>query len=148
MPTSQPLKLWIPLDGGHVSDRAIQAACTLFARDGRFPPLTEIRLVRIVHPHEANEEAREEHAGEDAPLQVRAASAQHHLDRLSEGLEKRGAVVDTRVRMSEDPPAGLVEDMLETDPTLILMTSHARDGFSRWTHGASPRPCCARRWPR
>jgi len=61
--------------------------------------------------------------------------AERYLNRIAKRLGKKGIKVRTEVRLGD--PANEIAKFAEEDgDDLIIIASHGRSGFSRWTHGS------------
>jgi nucleotide-binding universal stress UspA family protein len=128
---SVPLKvdaITVPLDGSRLAAEALPAAKALAERLG-----ARIRLVQVVQaPASLDPDAVGSLAADVAESQ--ALTAGLYLAEANLELET-GQPVETEVLYGL-PAVALVEDLKENRPDLVVMTSHGRGGFMRWTLGS------------
>jgi len=61
--------------------------------------------------------------------------AERYLNRIANRMVKKGIKVRTEVRLG-DPADEIAKFAEEDGDDLIIIASHGRSGFSRWTHGS------------
>jgi len=118
----------VPLDGSALAAEALPAVKRLAERLG-----ARIRLVQVIAaPASQDADAIGSLAADVVESQALTASL--YLSEAKLELETT-QLVETEVLYGLPGPA-LVEDLRENPPNLVIMTSHGRTGFVRWTLGS------------
>lgn len=118
----------VPLDGSALAAEALPAVKRLAERLG-----ARIRLVQVIAaPASQDADAIGSLAADVVESQALTASL--YLSEAKLELETT-QLVETDVLYGLPGPA-LVEDLRENPPNLVIMTSHGRTGFVRWTLGS------------
>jgi nucleotide-binding universal stress UspA family protein len=128
---SVPLKvdaITVPLDGSRLAAEALPAAKALAERLG-----ARIRLVQVVQAAASLDPDAVGSLAADV-VESQALTAGLYLAEANLELETRQPV-ETEVLYGL-PAVALVEDLKENRPDLVVMTSHGRGGFMRWTLGS------------
>ncbi len=122
----------IPLDGSEESERAIEPALAL-------GNLTWARytLLQVVSPFMliAASEAAPPQQQEEHYAELRANAARY-LNRVAERLRAEGHLVDTAVVIQPQLAAGIIEQAVWTEASLIAMATHGRSGLQRLALGS------------
>src|SRR5687767_9086159 len=114
-------KLLVPLDGSPLADRILTLLKRLLAqRDA------QVELVQVLAPRDVEREK--------SPGQL-SEEARKHLDGDAALLRAAGTKVETRVLVG-DPAERLLLHATETNPALIVMSTHGRSGIQRWVRGS------------
>lgn len=117
----------VPLDGSRASEEILSAAVAIAGTED-----VDYTLVRVLSP------VAEQHPGATAdPGQSREQTAPEALLReAAERLRGMGATVQTRVLVHSNAATGIVEFADSIEARLIAMTTHARDGLTRYAMGS------------
>ncbi len=127
-------RILIPLDGSSRSEQVLGALRPVLRRPG-----VEAYLLRVLEEpgDEKGSWARKE----------KVARARAHLDRLQDGLARKGITAVTAIR-SGNPAREILSFALRLRPAAIAMSTHGRSGLTRIARGsvaeeilrASPHP--------
>ena len=122
----------IPLDRSEESERAIEPALALGQLTGAHYTLVEVvpPLTLVPMPEVAPVALQQ---SEHDELRNRAAA---YLNTVAERLRAQGHQVDTAVVIQPQCAAGILEQAVSTDASLIAMATHGRSGFQRLALGS------------
>jgi nucleotide-binding universal stress UspA family protein len=126
-------RILIPLDGSARSEAIVEQALAL----GQLVQ-AEYTLLRVVAPFVLGEAAFFTTPADFDPERTmrRQAEAQHDLDTLARRLQTAGAQVSTRVLITEQVAAAILEDASQHGIDLIAMSTHGRSGLARLLIGS------------
>ena len=122
----------IPLDRSEESERAIEPALALGRLTGAHYTLLEVLPpLTLVPMPEAAPIAMQQ--TEHDELRARATA---YLNTVADRLRAQGHQVDTAVVIEPQCAAGILEQAVSTDASLIAMATHGRSGFQRLALGS------------
>jgi nucleotide-binding universal stress UspA family protein len=122
----------IPLDRSEESERAIEPAIALGQLTGAHYTLVEVvPPLALVPMPEAMPITMQRTEHEE--LRRRAAA---YLNSVADRLRAKGHQVDTAVVIQPQCAAGILEQAVSTDASLIAMATHGRSGFQRLALGS------------
>ena len=122
----------IPLDRSESSERAIEPALALGQLTGaRYTLLQVVPPLALVPAPEAMPMAMQ--LNEHDALRAQAAA---YLNTVAERLRSQGYQVETTVVIQPQCAAGILEQAVSTDASLIAMATHGRSGLQRLALGS------------
>jgi nucleotide-binding universal stress UspA family protein len=126
-------RILIPLDGSARSEAIVEHPVAL----GQLMQ-AEYTLLRVVTPFVLGATAPFTTPTDFDPDRIRRlqAEAQHDLDTAAQRLQAAGATVHTRVLVSEQIAAAILEDASQHSIDLIAMSTHGRSGLARLLIGS------------
>jgi len=126
-------RILIPLDGSARSEAMVEHALTL----GQLMQ-SEYTLLRVVAPFILGASApftTPTDFDPDRTMRLQA-EAQHDLDTVARRLQAAGATVRTRVLITEQVAAAILEDASQHGIDVIAMSTHGRSGLARLLIGS------------
>jgi len=123
-------KILVPLDGSRLAEKAIPYATELCKGS------TEVTLLQIVHlplPLAAPDVSIAVPMPDPDELM---RDAQDYLEEIAKPLREEGVNVKTAVVERDVVADAIVDYARENDMSLIVMTTHGRNGFSRLVFGS------------
>jgi nucleotide-binding universal stress UspA family protein len=126
-------RILIPLDGSAQSEAMVEHAVAL----GQLMQ-SEYTLLRVVAPFVLGASAPFTTPTDFDPDRTmrRQAEAQHDLDTVARRLQAAGATVRTRVLITEQVAAAILEEASQHGIDLIAMSTHGRSGLARLLIGS------------
>ncbi len=122
----------IPLDGSAESERALEPAIALGNLTGaRYTLLQIVEPLALIAVSDGLPIPMQKEQYEELRM-----SAAAYLDRVAERLRSEGYLVDTAVVIQHQCAAGILEQAVSTDASLIAMATHGRSGFRRLALGS------------
>ena len=144
-------RILVPLDGSLRAERALPLAADL-ARAGS----GEVILASVVTEPTYLRREEDQPPTAEAVLAGERETAMRSLEDVSQRLELAGVTTQMEVRVAPTVAPALLDIIQTVHADLVIMCSHGRTGFQRWTPGqrctedraSSNRPdaCAARRW--
>ena len=129
-------KILVPLDGSKLAECALPYAEGL-AKGCNTEEVILVSVTERVVGYRAWDDPGQELGYRLIPEAVgkKEGQARKYLDRIAEGLEKKGIKVRTEVLLWK-PAEAIVSYAEHNGVDLIVMASHGRSGSSRWAHGS------------
>lgn len=126
----------LALDGTSMAERIVEPALALSKAMGA--DFTLIRAIRPAWPFasQATEAASAIWAGAQTIDGEQRRNAQNYLDSVAQRLRSEGVVVQTRVRLAEQPANAILEEAAAVGADLIALETHGRSGLSRLLLGS------------
>ena len=130
-------RILVPLDGSILGETALSYIEELVSKL-KPEPKVEVTLLQVVssltHYIIAGEAGVQVPYTEQEMEQIKQ-KAMDYLNKASEGLRKRGAIVKTQVSIGDH--ADEINNVAnEIDADLVAMSTHGRSGLSRWAFGS------------
>lgn len=126
------LRIFVPLDGSPLAERALDLAALLAQQTATSDPMLKpvVILFRAIDlsPWLDLDE------GEDARTRA-VETATHYLEGQAKRLRSEGITVETAVRLG-NPAEEILEQTMARRVELIVMSTHGRTGLARWALGS------------
>ncbi len=130
-------RILVPLDGSEVGEAAlpyVEGLVTLLAPVKKIEVTLLQVISSLVHYVIAGEASVQvPYTEREVELIKRQAAA--YLDKVAERLRSKGAIVRTKVAVS-NAAEGIISTADEMKTELIAMSTHGRTGLSRWAFGS------------
>jgi nucleotide-binding universal stress UspA family protein len=123
----------VPLDGSHLAEAALPAACELASKFNG-----EITLLRITVPpfFFSHGDGRVYADLVVTMRQENRAEAQAYLSAHKGSLRQQGSIVRTLI-FEDESPANAILDVVEgRNMDIVVMSTHGRGGVARWVYGS------------
>lgn len=130
-------RILIPLDGSKLSETALPCIEELVSKmaPGIKVQVMVLQVISSVAYSVVAGEAIAPVPYTDMEIKQIESRAIEYLDRASEGLRSRGAVVTSKVEVG-NAPEEILKTSDEMNADLIAMSSRGRSGLSRWAFGS------------
>jgi nucleotide-binding universal stress UspA family protein len=130
-------KLLVPLDGSKVGEAALPIVEDLVSKllPGSKVEITLLQVVSLLTHYIIAGEAGVQVPYTDKELEQVKKRAMDYLEKASEGLESKGAMVNIRTGVG-NPADEIIRVADEINVNLIAMSTHGRSGISRWAFGS------------
>jgi nucleotide-binding universal stress UspA family protein len=130
-------KLLVPLDGSKVGEAALPIVEDLVSKllPGSKVEITLLQVVSLLTHYIIAGEAGVQVPYTDKELEQVKKRAMDYLEKASEGLKSKGAMVKIRTGVG-NPADEIIRVADEINVNLIAMSTHGRSGISRWAFGS------------
>jgi nucleotide-binding universal stress UspA family protein len=122
----------IPLDGSDLAEAAIADALNIIEPHGKITLISAVEMVNFPSYAYFPGAIPEEYESTSKDL---LPFAKHYLERQAETLKQRGYQVNVVVEIG-DPAQIITEAISRFHPEVVVMSTHARSGLSRWLLGS------------
>ena len=133
-------KILIPLDGSELGEAALRYVEGLFSRlaPGEKMEVTLFQVITtLAHDVDVRGNVGTVHVPySEAELEEIKNKALDYLNKVGEGLKKKGATVNCKVAVGQAPAEEIIKAEEEVGADLVAMSTHGRTGVSRWAFGS------------
>ncbi len=126
------LRILVPLDGSTRAERALELAAALAQHSRTHEPSIESLLI-LFQALDLSPWLDVDNREDERARATEAAT--RYLEEQAKRLRNQGMVIETAVRLG-NPAEAILEESLERQVGLVVMSTHGRSGLTRWALGS------------